>query len=122
MGALSLFFPNELLLPLLMVAGVFLILGLKRMAGSIVVFVMAMAFLPPFIAPLVESLIDAMPLWAVILVGGLFCLALFRSAAALILGRDAANDMIGILAADLIKGLLFFPVRVVRFMTRFFGQ
>ena len=122
MGALSLFFPNELLLPLLMVAGVFLILGMKRMAGSIVVFVMAMAFLPPFIAPLVESLIDAMPLWAVILVGGLFCLALFRSAAALILGRDAANDMIGILAADLIKGLLFFPVRVVRFMTRFFGQ
>lgn len=122
MGALSLFFPNELLLPLLMVGGVLLILGMKRIAGSIIVFVLAMAFLPPLITPLVGSLIDAMPLWAVILVGGFFCLALFRSVAALILGRDAANDMIGILAADLVKGLLFFPVRVVRFMTRFFGQ
>lgn len=122
MGALSLFFPDELLLPLLMVAGICLILGMKRMAGSIVVFVMAMALLPPFITPLVEGLIDVMPLWAVILAGGFLCLALFRSAAALILGRDAANDMIGILAADLVKGLLFFPVRVVRFITRFFGQ
>lgn len=122
MGALSLFFPNELLLPLLMMAGICLILGMKRMAGSIVVFVMAMALLPPFITPLVEGLIDVMPLWAVILAGGFLCLALFRSAAALILGRDAANDMIGILAADLVKGLLFFPVRVVRFITRFFGQ
>lgn len=122
MGALSLFFPDELLLPLLMVAGICLILGMKRMAGSIVVFVMAMALLPPFITPLVEGLIDVMPLWAVILAGGFLCLALFREAASLILGRDAANDMIGILAADLVKGLLFFPVRVVRFMTRFFGQ
>jgi hypothetical protein len=122
MGALSLFFPNELLLPLLMVAGICLILGMKRMAGSIFVFVLASAILPPFITPLVEKLIDVMPLWAVILAGGFLCLALFRAAAALIIGRDAANDMIGILAADLVKGLLFLPVRVVRFMTRFFGQ
>jgi hypothetical protein len=122
MNALSLFFPNELLLPLLMVTGICLILGMKRMAGSIFAFVMAMAILPPFIMPLVEKLIDVMPLWAVIMGGGFMCLALFRAAAALVLGRDAANHMTGILAADIVKGLLLFPVRAVRFMTRFFGQ
>ncbi len=114
-----LFVPDEALLPLLVIAGVLTIVGLKRFAGGLVLFVLAIAFLPLF-QPFIEALIAALPGWAVgtLLVGLGF--ALLRAFVALIFGRGVSDQMLGTLLADLVRFLILLPFRGFRALLRRF--
>lgn len=54
----SMFLPAEALFPLLVLAGLFMTIGLRKLAGGLIVFVLVGAA-----SPLFEGLFDAMPGW-----------------------------------------------------------
>lgn len=115
---LSLLIPQEALLPVLVLAGILTIAGLRRFAGALVVFVLAMAFAPMF-EPVVEAFVAGLPDWALVLVVIGFALAVLRVLAGLFLGANAADQMVGTLAADVVRFFLLLPFRGFRVLLRF---
>ncbi len=113
-----LFVPDEALLPLLVIAGILTIVGLKRLASGLVLFVLAIAF-TPVLEPFIEALIAALPGWAVvtILVGLGF--ALLRVFVALVFGKGVSDQMLGTLLADVVRVLVLLPFRGFRALLRF---
>ena len=114
MNTLLLFFPQELDLLLIVGAALCLVVGLRKLAGLLFMAGILMTFVPPFLAPILEAL----PWWVLVLGSGLFLLGIFREISSLLLGRRAASHMIGILAADFVKVLIFFPAAVLRWVVR----
>lgn len=114
MKTLLWFFPQELIVLLIVGAALCLILGLRKVAGSLFMAGILMTIVPPFLEPLLSSL----PWWVLVLGAGFFLLAMFRQISSLLLGRSAANHMVGVLAADLVKALIFFPATVLRWVIR----
>lgn len=109
----------EALLPVLLVlAGLLTIVGLKQLAGTLILFVFAIAFLPVF-EPFIEAIVAVLPDWAVILLVVGFGLVLLRALAALFLGANAADQMVGTLAADMVRFFLLLPFRGFRALLRF---
>ncbi len=108
------FFPPELTIFLIIGGGLCLIFGLRKVAGSLFMAGILMAIVPPFVGPIVNLL----PWWVLLLVTGFFFLAIFRGIASLIIGHSAANHMIGILAADVVRAMLLFPIAVIRLAVR----
>lgn len=113
-----LFMPDEALLPMLVIAGILTIMGLKRLAGGLLLFVLVLAFSPVF-QPFIETLIAALPGWAVValLVGLGF--ALLRACVGLIFGKGVSDQMLGTLLADLVRVLILLPFRGFRALLRF---
>jgi predicted PurR-regulated permease PerM len=114
----SLLIPQEALLPLLVFAGILTIVGLKRLAGGLIVFVLAMAFSPMF-EPIVEAMVATLPDWALVLLVVVFALMVLRALAALLIGPNAADQMVGTLAADVVRFFLLLPFRGFRALLRF---
>ena len=111
---LASFLPEEFIPLLLIGAGLAMILGARKLAGALFMLVLVSVLLPPFLEPILERV----PLWALLLIGVFIVLAVLREIAALFLGREAAATMVGTLAADFVKLLLFFPRLVGRWMFR----
>jgi len=109
--------PVEALSLVLVVAGILFMVGMKRLGSALIVFVLADAFLLPFAEPLIELL----PAWLTVLIVVLFALGIFREIVALLIGKDAAATMVGSLAADFVKLLIFFPRIVGRLLMRLFS-
>ncbi len=119
-SGLWLLLPQEAL-PLLLIGGAFLIVfgiaSLRAVLGAVIFF----AVIPVF-SPVIEALFGALPAWVALLffLGmGFWCL---QAIATTVIGRGAAEHMVGSLAADLVRFLLkaaFLPVRLVwRLITR----
>jgi hypothetical protein len=106
----SLLIPQEAYLLLIVVAGLLIMVGLKRLGVSLIGFVMLSLFIPPFIEPLLAELPD----WAVWLMLAFFGLSLLR----LLLGRRIWDNMWGTLLGNLLTalvlGLFRIPFRVAR--------
>lgn len=113
-SGLWLLLPQEAL-PLLLIGGAFLVMfriaSLRAVLSAVVFF----ALLPIF-SPIIEALFGALPAWVslLFLVGmGFWC---FQAIATTVIGRGAAEHMVGSLAADIVRFLVkaaFLPVRLV---------
>lgn len=108
-STLLMFVPQEAYLPLLVLAGLLMIIGLRRIAMGILGTVLALAMFGPFI----DALIDSLPpgLFALLMLA--LVLSLFR----LIFGRRVVENVISFLLYD----LLLAPFRFLRWLLRGFG-
>jgi hypothetical protein len=111
LGLASLFMPEGMLLPLLTLAGLFLVFGLRKLAGSIVTLVVVMAFSPMF-EPMFDALFAAMPWW--------FPMAFIAGLVVMFAGRflrDVFVQVIGDLIASGIKLILGSPFALLALFT-----
>ncbi len=90
----SLLVPDTALMPLLLMAGFLNIIGYRKPAIGIIVFVMIGAFSPMF-EPIIESLFDALPWWAVLLLVVFIVLQVFRFIGELFLGPEVWGSFFG---------------------------
>jgi hypothetical protein len=113
------FLPDSMMVLVIMVIGLCLMLGLltpsraKNWVACVILLLLA--------APFIDSALDMLPTWLlfVLLLLGL-CIVL-RFVAALILGQEGASHMMGVLAADVVRGvfklglvLALLPFRMLR--------
>jgi cellulose synthase/poly-beta-1,6-N-acetylglucosamine synthase-like glycosyltransferase len=102
-------------LPLVIVGvALALIVGVikRRAAFSIIGFFV----LSILLSPLFEVIFSMLPWWLTLLIGVGFAVAIARALMALVLGRRATDHMVGILAADAVRGLfraVFLPFRLL---------
>ncbi len=83
--------PDQML-PLVFVAGgLIFLLGWRSAGVGLVGTVLAM----PLLAPVVEAVIAALPPWITLAILAVVAFSLFRAAAALLLGRGAADYIVG---------------------------
>jgi predicted membrane protein len=90
--------------------GFLVMLGLisgGRAAGLLLLFVLLMA-----LAPFVESLMDTLPLWLLLLMLAVFGFSMLRAAASLTLGRGVADNFLGML----VFAVFMAPFRMLRRM------
>jgi len=76
-------------------------------------------------APFIDSAIDMLPTWLLLALLLLAMWIAIRFLAALVLGQEGASHMIGILAADIVRGVIklglflaFLPFRALRYAWR----
>lgn len=91
-----------------------LIVGLikPRAAFSIIGFFV----LSILMAPLFDAIFSMLPWWLTLLIGVGFAVAIARALIGLLLGRHATDHMVGILAADVVRGLfraVLLPLRLL---------
>ena len=109
----TLFFPQELLLPALVLAGLMLIVGMRGAAARIVLFVAAFAF-APMLAPVFDALFAALPDWAVTLLLIALAAALLHAALSLVFGKGVADHAVGELLAGFVRFAIRAPFHGVR--------
>jgi hypothetical protein len=93
--ALLMFIPTEAYLTLMVIAGIMMMIGMRKIASTIIVSVLAMAMFGPFI----EAIIDSLPSWALILVMVAVALSLIR----VLMGRQIFAHVASFLIYDLIR-------------------
>ena len=108
------FLPTEFLPFILMGGGLALLIGAKMIARSLFILAAALVLLPPILEPLLMML----PEWLLWILIGFIWLSVFGSISALILGKGASDQMIGTLAADLVKWTLRAPFRMIGWFFR----
>lgn len=108
--------PPEMYVLLIAAAGLLLVVGAKKLAGMIVLMVLAGISLPI----IAEPLFDALPAWMLFLVIGVMILSLLRQISSLAIGRHATDEMVGSLAADCVRAIIAFPFRLIAAMWRMF--
>jgi hypothetical protein len=102
-------------LPLVIVGiGLALMVGLlnRSVAFGILGLILAFAIL----GPIVEGVMGELPPWVGLIILAVVILAILRGVASLALGSRAADHMVGILAADLVRlavQILIFPFRAL---------
>lgn len=106
------FLPEEFIPVLLVSAGLAMILGARKIAGALILFVIISALLPTILAPI----LDVLPLWAVLVLGLVILLAISHEIMALFLGRKKATELLGNIIVGFVRGVLFFPFRVMRML------
>jgi hypothetical protein len=110
MNALWLLIPEEAMILVPVGLGFLVMLGLisgGRAAGLLLLFVLLMA-----LAPFVESLMDTLPLWLLLLMLAVFGFSMLRAAASLTLGRGVADNFLGML----VFAVFMAPFRMLRRM------
>lgn len=113
MRALLLLLPVELVMPLMVAAGLALIVGARALAGSLLVFAAAMVVLPVLLAPLFDALPEVV-LWAVVFITSVgIGFALLRATSNALIGRGATDGMVGILAASFVQSSLRGALRLI---------
>ncbi len=119
MRALWFLIPDEALILVFVAAGLALTLGLVGLRTALGVLAVVLLLLS--LGPFIEALIGALPLWLVLLLGLWVLLATGRALLALFIGRRAADEAVGSLAADTIKfffKLCFLPFRILWWCVR----
>lgn len=108
--------PSEFFVLIIVGAALALIVGLinRRAAVAVVGIVILVALLRPFI----PSLIQLAPWWLVCAIVVVLGLRILGGMARLFLGREAANEMTGTLAADVVRFFVRGAFRSVRWIFR----
>jgi hypothetical protein len=123
MQFLWLFLPDEFLVLAIALVGLAVMVRLVRLrtAGIFLGSIVLMLLLTPFI----DSFMSSLPWWSNLLVLAGICWAVVRGFFRLVLGAGATDEMIGNLAAGLVRAtfqgaffLLFFPFRIVGWLFR----
>ena len=99
---LWMFFPEELLPFLLVAAGFLMILGQRKLAGSLFLLAIVLAFLPVLLAPLMDTL----PLWILLLGLAVFGVAAASAALGWILRLLFGKQVAPLVLAHLIAGMI----------------
>lgn len=108
-GTIASLFPPETYVILLMLAGIALMLGAKRVAATLGILVACGIFLPVITAPF----LNLMPSWLLILVGIVAGLAMLRVISEVLFGKSSTDHAVGSLLADGVKAglkIIFWPV------------
>lgn len=108
--AIKVLIPDQAVVLLLVGAGFALIFRQRRFAGILALVVLSIIFLRPGI----HSLLEVLPGWVLVLVIIAVALALLRGFAGLFLGKEAAAQMFGSLAADVVRLIFRGLFRMVR--------
>jgi hypothetical protein len=123
MQFLWLFLPDEFLVLVIALIGLAVMVGLVRLrtAGIFLGSIVLMLLLTPFI----ESFMSSLPWWLNFLIVAGIGWAVVRGFFRLVLGAGAADEMVGTLAADVVRAtfrgaffLLFFPFRFIGWLLR----
>jgi len=97
--------PNEFMVLGIVLIGFGLMLGLinGRRAASLIGFIVLLMVTGPFIDSLLDTLFDLAPWWLLLLLGILLVFALLSALSRPMIGRRAADHMVGTLAADVVR-------------------
>ena len=109
-----LFMPPELVVFMIVGAGLAMIVGARSLAASLLGVAMAIIFLPVLLAPL----FDVLPGWLVVGLLFLFGLALLRALFEITIGKNSTDHMVGILAASAVWWALRAPFRFIGWVVR----
>jgi hypothetical protein len=104
LNRLLFFIPEEAWIYFLIIAGLMMILGLRKAALKLVVSIILLALFSPFL----DALIKAIPAWML----GLLFIGFIFSMIRLLLGKRVADNVISFLIYDLIRA----PFRIVGFL------
>lgn len=114
-------FPAEslasLYLLLLTLAGVLMIVGMRKTSLALIGMTVMSMILPVF-DPMFDSAFELLPDWAFWLLVIVFGLGILRWAAEVFIGKDATNQAVGNLLSDAFKGLLALPFRAIGWLFR----
>jgi hypothetical protein len=100
-AALVAFLPVEFLPLLITAAGIAWIVGARGLAASLGAAAAAIVVLPALLAPLFAQL----PGWLLVAALAITALGLVAGATKALLGKEAWGNMVGILAADVVRAL-----------------
>ena len=118
---LSMFVPDELVMPLMtlgiVLGGFALTIGARRMAATLFIGSVGLALLPLF-DPYVESLIGSVPRWAVAAMLVILGLVVLHQVAGFLFSRRAADQIVATLAVDFIRFLVILPLRIIQRLLR----
>lgn len=115
--------PDEFLVLVIALAGLGVMVGLVRIrvVGSLLGGIVLMVLLTPFI----ESFMDFLPWWLNLLLLVGLGWTLIRGLFRFVLGRGAADEMVGTLAADVVRAVLrgafvtlLSPFRIIGWLLR----
>ena len=113
------FLPEEAIILIIMAGGFALMFGAKKLAGTLFALSALMIFLPP----LLEPVLDALPEWVLRILLGFVFFSVVGLGFRLVIGRAATEQMVGTLAADVVRSLFLSPFRVIRWVFRLlFGR
>jgi len=96
---------------LVLVATGFLVM-FRVISGHTAAAIIGSVLLYAVLGPFIDSLLDLLPGWALILLMIAFGITLFQAVASLFIGKSVSNHMTGILAADIIRFFIFLPFRI----------
>jgi hypothetical protein len=108
------------LLPLV-IAGIGLALMVGLLNRSAAFGLLGMLLLFAILSPIIEGVMGELPPWITVIIMAVVVLALLRGVASFVLGSRAADHMVGILAADLVRltlRLLILPFRALGGLVR----
>ena len=114
--------PNEFIVLGIVLIGFGLMVGLinGRRAAALLGFVFLLMVSGPFVDSLLDTLFDLAPWWLLLLLGILLTFSLLGVVSRVLIGRRAADHMVGILAADVVRfgfrmafGLIALPFRLL---------
>ena len=112
--------PDQALI-LILIGGAFLVMFRLASVRAVLGTVLVLAVLPVF-APVIEGIFSALPGWLSLVVLAVMGIWFLQALATFVLGRGAAEEMAGTLAADLVRLLVLattFPFRLFwRFLWR----
>jgi hypothetical protein len=114
MRNLILFMPPELVIFMIVGAGMAMIVGARRLAATLMGVALAIIVLPVLLAPL----FDALPGWLLVTLLVVLVLGMLRGLFELTLGKHSTDHMVGILAADVVRAVILAPFRLVGRLTR----
>lgn len=114
MRNLILFVPQELVVFMIVGAGLAMIVGARRFAAGLLGAAFAIIFLPVLLAPL----FDVLPGWLLIAFFVLFGLGMLRGLFELVIGKHSTDHMVGILAADVVRSMFLAPFRMIGWIVR----
>ena len=108
------FIPQELVVFMIVGAGLAMIVGARRIASGLLVTALTVIFMPVLLAPLFDTL-PGWLLWCVIVVFGL---SLLRGLFVVAIGKNSTDHMVGILVADVVRTALLAPFRFIGWLAR----
>ena len=108
------FLPDETIPVLMVLGGLALILQMRKVAMTLFTFCALMIFLPVFLEPFLNML----PEWALMVLMIFFWISIPFTILYLIIGDDAWSEMVGILAADVVRFMFLLPFRTLRMIFR----
>ena len=114
MRNLILFMPTELVVFMIIGAGLAMIVGARSLAATLLGIAMAIIFLPVLLGPL----FDALPGWLLVVLLFFFALAMLRALFEITIGKNSTDHMVGILAADVVRVALLAPFRLIGWVLR----
>ncbi len=105
--------PSEAAVLVLVAIGFAVMVGLKGAARSLLG-LLAVLVLSPLLMPFLGQVLDALPLWLLLILAVWLCMSFLRTVLSAVIGREAANTAVGHLASEGILGALkvmFLPIR-----------